>query len=399
MIFIDKYSILYYKMPRNPSWEWQFPVEGIKNLWNDYAKPPILSPIGEVGRPGSLLFEGAPAYESLFSGRFVSRSPGAVRRQGLLDRFLFRSSLRKIEADSAGDFDISVVLYPMGMDLAAWGIVVDRVGRVFEIVPRSGGFVEFSYQGGCCRTRREWRTLVGTRRPDDEQQIRMFYNRAHKLAADRVTLAGTVGFGLWDALWMSLDVETSYLILEQQPDFAMSVFRYWAAFHLTAVKAMLDAGIRIIFLREHPDGFRQGEETVSLVDSFVQEHMRDISRIVHSRGGRLFLDCDADDILHSDYPMEWGFDGIGPLLFRDRNDLLAAADGLGEELMLVAALQQDSVDERPRLQFDRKQRIIMSASPTHGPGTDYATGIAPTPDDAEEERAQVGFTPLMGIGT
>jgi hypothetical protein len=373
-------------------------VEAIKNLFSNRMEPPTLSPIGEIERPGSLLFDGARAYESIFGRRLMRRSPARVRRAGLLDRFLLRSSLRKIEADAAGNFDISVVLYPMGMDLAAWGIVVDRVGRVFEISPRPDGLVELSYQGGCCRTKREWKTLVRTRPPDDEQQIRMFYNLARKLAGGRIVVAGTVGFGLWDALWMSLDYEAACLLMEQQPDFATCVLRYWAEFHLDAVKAMLDAGIKIISFKEHPDGFPPGEDTITRVDEFVRDHLRDLSRTVHSRGGCLLLDCDADDMLHSDFPREWGFDGIGPLLFRDREDLIAAAAGL-DHLLLVGALQPGDAVGRSGARLHHSGRVIMAHKPGDVVAAEERDSISLALDDTVRGSQHIGFSPLFGTET
>jgi hypothetical protein len=316
--------------------------------------------VGDVTRPGCLSFLGAEAYESLFCGRFHKRSPGRVRRTGLLDRFLFRSSLSKIEADAAKRFDISVVLYPMGMDLAAWGIVVDRVGRVYELNSRPERVVEFSYQGGCCKSRRDWRLLVGTRRPDPEQRMRMFYNRASRLARGRMTIAGTVGFGLWDALWMSFDLERAVGLLEHESEFAEAVFRYWREFHLASVRAMLDAGIKLIFFREHPEGFPQGLDLAARVDPFVRECLKDLSRTVHSRGGFFFLDCDADEMLHTDFPVQWGFDGIGPLLFRDGEDLLEAAAGLHEELFVVGAVCAPFERERRTEGLKKGARIILA---------------------------------------
>ncbi len=363
-------------------------MEAISKLVNNHVEAPTLSPIGEMGRPGSLLFEGAQAYESLFSGPIVRRSPAQIRRAGLLDRFLFRSSLRKIESDLARRFDISVVLYPMGMDLAAWGLVVDRVGRVFEIFPRPDGLVELLYQGGCCRTKREWKMLVGTRRPDDEQQIRLFYNTARRVADDRIAVVGTVGFGLWDALWMSFDFEPACHILEDHVDFAKSVIRYWADFHLGAVKAMLDAGVKIISFREHPDGYPAGAEMVPFLDSFLGEHLRDIAGLVHSRGGYFLLDCDADDLLHSDQPLEWGFDGIGPLMFRDQDDLQAASASLDEDLVLVAALLPRDRAERPKIQTGRRGKVILAPVPEYGFGA-YS--------DNPADRA--ALSPLLGTGT
>lgn len=338
-------------------------MEYIRKLLNNRVDPPVLSPIGDVTRPGSLIFSCAEGYEKLFSGRVFRRSPGSVRRHGMLDRFLFRSCLCKIRDDASKRFDVSVVLYPMGMDLAAWGIVLDRVGRVFEAYSRTDGYLEFIYQGGCCRSKRDWRILVGTRPPDDEVQMRMFYNRARRLANDRITVAGTVGFGLWDALWMSLDLENARFVLEQEPDFARLVFRYWKEFHLAAAHAMLDAGIKLIFFREHPGGFPVGQDMASRIDPFIREHFEDLCRAVRSRGGSLFLDCDADDMLETDFPMEWGFEGIGPLLFRDKEDLISASTGLNDELFLVGAIPTQQAGRRVNGGVKQNGRLLLAEKP------------------------------------
>ena len=124
------------------------PVKSIIKILSDRNEPATLSPIGDLARPNSLLFNDARAYEHLFSGHVMNRSPRRVRRKGLFYGFLRRSSLLKMEMDVAQGFDVSIVLYPLDMDLPAWGIAVDRVGRVFEVTFQREGLVEFSYQGG-----------------------------------------------------------------------------------------------------------------------------------------------------------------------------------------------------------------------------------------------------------
>ncbi|MDQ7785810.1 MAG: hypothetical protein RDU20_23215 [Desulfomonilaceae bacterium] len=354
----------------------------IKRLIKNGFGPPLLSPLRAYDAPDSVLFAGGQDYERLFSGRIIRRSPGDVRRRGLLDRLLHRMALRKIDADAARNYDISLVLYPMGMDLAAWGTVVDRVGRVFHASSRYDGKFELLYEGGCCRSVRDWRILVGTRRPDDDGVIRTFYNRAGLVAADRVVLGGTVGFGLWDALWMSFDFSRATEILECEPDFVKLVFRYWKEFHLCAVHAMLDAGTKLIFLREHPGGFPWGRDMASRLDPFLGEHLRDLSRAVRSRGGCFFLDCSAWEFLETDYPHEWGFDGVGPMFFDDASDLESALTGLPDDLVLVGSLA-DPRFSSPRLQrIKSTERVVLTEKPGEARQEDFRDTQVIDPADA-----------------
>jgi hypothetical protein len=126
-------------------------------------------------------------------------------------------------------------------------------------------------------------------------------------------------------------------MLTDDPSFSSRVFQLWKDFHMSAVSAMLDAGIKLIFVRESPRGFPSGEEMASAIDPYVREHLLDITGAVKARGGRIFLDCDADEMLETDYPLKWGFDGIGPMLFRDEEDLLLARKSLSQELILVGS--------------------------------------------------------------
>jgi len=272
-------------------------------------------------------------------------------------------ALRKIGSDATRNYDISLVLYPMGMDLAAWGTVVDRVGRVFHASSRYDGKLELFYEGGCCRSKRDWRILVGTRRPDEDSVIRTFYNRARLVAADRIVVAGTVGFGIWDALWMSFDLYQASEILECEPDFVKLVFQYWKEFHLSSVHAMLDAGTKLIFLREHPAGFPPGHDMASRLDPFIGESLRDISRAVRSRGGCLVLDCSAEEMLETDYPREWGFDGIGPMLFKDVNALESAVVGLSDDLVLVGSPADTRFSGSHLQRIKSTGRVVLTEKP------------------------------------
>ncbi len=319
--------------------------------------------MGRIDAPDSMIFAGGPDYERLFARRIIRRSPGDVRRQGLLDRLLHRMALRKIEVDAARNYDISLVLYPMGMDLAAWGTVVDRAGRVFHASSRYDGKFELFYEGGCCRSKRDWRILVGTRRPDEDSVIRTFYNRARLVAADRIVVAGTVGFGIWDALWMSFDFFQASEILESEPEFVKLVFHYWKEFHISAVHAMLDAGTKLIFLREHPTGFPRGQDMASRLDPFLGEYFRDISRAVKSRGGCFFLDCNADEMLETDFPYEWGFDGIGPMIFEDAEDLESTLVGLSDDLVLVGAPVDKRFSSRVLQRIKSTGRVVLTDKP------------------------------------
>jgi len=336
------------------------PVTSIRKILSDRNKPATLSPIGDIARPNSLLFSDATAYSNLFSGRLMNRSPGSVMRKGLFHSFLRRSSLLKLEMDVAQGCDVSIVLYPLDMDLPAWGIVVDRVGRVFDVSFQNEGLVELSYQGGCCRNKQEWEFLVGSQLLHEEDSIRRFYNRVRRLARGRVMVAGTVGFGLWDALWMSFDFENASRMLASDPDFVDTALDYWKRFHLSTARAMLDAGIKMIFFREHSGGFPASREVAAMIDPFMREPLNELSRAVKSRGGCIFLDCDADEMIETDYPVKWGFDGIGPLLFRDGDDMIGASASLDEQLILVGSMSFPHLGEPLIKNSDLAKRIVMA---------------------------------------
>jgi hypothetical protein len=196
------------------------------------------------------------------------------------------------------------------------------------------GPVQLVYQGGTCRTIQDWRSKVA-KIPDDIDNIRTFFNSLRAATQGRTALAGTVGFGLWDALWMSFDFPTAVRMLSMDPEAARMIFRYWCSFHAAAAGAMLDAGLKMIVLREHPAGFPESWGMSQILDPFLREYCQELARIVIQRGGMLFLDCDADEMIETDYPVHWGFDGIGPLRFRDLDDLIAARKSMNDTLILA----------------------------------------------------------------
>jgi len=336
------------------------PPYPIKKILLDRGAPPILSPVTDVSRPDSLLYEDAGGYRRLFSGLVLRRSVQRVERRGLINRFLQGSSLAKIDADVARGVDISVVLYPVGLQIEAMGMVFDRVGRIFEVTSREDGRLELRYQGGRCRSVNDWRAAVGMRPIHEEDVVRLFYNTARKRAASRVLVAGTVGFGLWDALWMSFDIDRALDLVSRDPDFVKGVFRHWKDLHLSLVRAMLDAGVKLIFLREHQHGFPPGRHVAELIDPLVGEHLLEITKAVRSRGGCAFLDCNADEMLETDYPVKWGFDGIGPLRFRDPEDLMAAARSVNDRLFVVGSLGVAPSDAATFPDGSPLRRIILA---------------------------------------
>jgi hypothetical protein len=162
---------------------------------------------------------------------------------------------------------------------------------------------------------------------------------------------------------MSFDFYQASEILEREPDFVKLVFHYWKEFHLSAVHAMLDAGTKLIFLREHPAGFPRGHDMASRLDPFIGESLRDISQAVRSRGGCLFLDCSAEEMLETEYPHEWGFDGIGPMLFKDANDLESALVGLSDDLVLVGSPADTGFSSSLLRRIKNTGRVVLTEKP------------------------------------
>jgi hypothetical protein len=276
----------------------------------------------------------------------MRRSPAQVAKKGLFRSFLERSSLLKLDHDLVHGYDISVVPYPLRLNLAAWGVVLHPAGRILEVKARDDGLLDLTYQGGLCRSGQDWRCLVEKPAADEQDSIRRFYNQVRVLAGERILLAGTVGFGFWDALWMALDFDRAGEMLRDDPEFVDTVFQHWHGYHLGAASAMLDAGIKLIVVRENPRGFPSTSGMVTRLDAFLGQRFKELSKTVHDRGGCLFLDCDADEIFETDYAYDWGFDGIGPLLFRDEDDLSAARKSLSDQLLLVGTVSYGS--SRPR---------------------------------------------------
>lgn len=337
-------------------------VESFKNLLTDRVGSPTLSPVFELSRPDSMAVRDAKGYARLFSGLVMKRSPARVSERGLFQDFLSRSSRLKLEDDLVHGFDISVIPYHVKMDLKAWGVVLHPTGRVLAATQREDGLLDLTYQGGFCRSKQDWRRLAGNRPPDEADAVRQLYNQMRGLAAHRAIVAGTVGFGLWDALWMSFDLERACRMLTDESDFVHAVFEHWHKFHLETVAAMLDAGIKLILFREHPKGFSE-RGMAGKLDAVLGDRFRELTRTVHSRGGCAFLDCDEDEIFETDYPARWGFDGLGPMRFRDRDDLVAARRCLDEELILVGTLADGSPYTPTAKEKSLNRKLIVTNKP------------------------------------
>jgi hypothetical protein len=297
--------------------------------------PRLLSPMSDPTAPEALRFEGADRFWRLFRSRSSVRSTLRLRRSESAQDFFEAVAKAKLRSDIEMGYDISIIPYPLGFAPDGWGVLADRLGRLFTAVPSTGDNMELQYQNGKCRSLRDWHAIVESRTEDEQDRIRFFYNRIRVMADNRITVAGTAGFGLWDSLWMSFDFETAIEMLSRNPDFANVVIGHWKSFHLAAVSAMLDAGVKTIFLRENSRGFSQIRGISTLLDPFLREHFTELSRAVHSRGGSLLLDCDADEMIETECPMQWGFDGVGPMLFRDTEDIISARRSLNPAIALV----------------------------------------------------------------
>lgn len=300
-------------------------------------RPRVLSPFVDPTAPENLEFLGAERFWGLFECRNYERSPRPFLKNDPAHACFGDAAEAKLRSDTDMGYDISIVPYPLGFDPKGWGILSDRVGRLFAVTQTRGDTVQLQYQNGRCRSFRDWHEVVECQNSEEQDRIRCFYNSMRLRADRKIAIAGTVGFGLWDAFWMTFDFDAAREMLSAQPDFADMVFRYWKSFHVGAVSAMLDAGIKLIFMREDPKGFSRSRGLSRRLDPFLRSHFSEVSYVVHSRGGSLFFDCDADEMIETDYPAQWGFDGIGPLLFRDADDLIAARRSLNEDLVLIGA--------------------------------------------------------------
>jgi hypothetical protein len=309
----------------------------LDNLFDRDSDVPALSPIYNPAFPNSIVLPGAQNSAKLFSRARFRLSLGRSGRKELLQDVFQKGCMLKVKADIADGFDVSMALYPSELEPAAWGIMIDRAGRIFEANSEKEGLLEFVYRGGSCNGHEDWMRIVASKDPDERERVRHFYNKLRIMTSKRITLAGSVGFGLWDALWMAFDLRAGREILVNEPVLAQEVFEYWRQFHLSAVRGMLEAGLDIIFLRENPSGFLMAPEMGPLMDRFLGPHYRRITREVSDSGGVIFLDCDTDAMLETDLPLKWGFQGVGPMLFRDEEDLLAARRSVSGELILIGS--------------------------------------------------------------
>jgi len=337
-------------------------AQSFRNLLDSRDEPPTLSPVADASKPGTLIFDSADEYRNLFLGPLVKRSPGRVNRKGLLDGLIARACLAKVVLDAEQGHDVSVILYPLSRRLAAWDLVTDPAGRVYEVRALDQGPLELNYQGGACRTLHDWAQQVLQHPRSVRHRVRHFYKKALELADHEIEVAGTVDLGLWDALWMSFDLARADDMLDEKPEFVQEVFVNWKNFLAAAFSGMMEAGVRTVFYREHSAGFPPGREMMSRLDGFIGDHLRELTMIVRDAGGNIFLDSNADETLETDYPLQWGFSGIGPMLFRDWDDLRAAAIGLSEDLVIVGMLKTSSLGERFRSTvFPR--RIVLATRP------------------------------------
>lgn len=339
------------------------PLESVRKVEPDQISYPTLSPVGDSARPESLFFEDVSSYRQLFMGALGRRAPLEVSRKGLLDRFFRRSSALKMEADVSRGFDVSVALCPIGLKLQGWGVAVDCVGRVFEVTSDQDARVELIYQGGALTSPQDW--LNHMEKSDDKavERVRTFCVGLRRLAGDRIHLAATVGFGLWDALWMSFDFDRAIGLLTRDPGFVEKVFQRWSSYHVAVIGAMMDAGIDMVLFREHPAGFPRGSGVAALLDGWLRDCYRQITDAAKARGGFVALDCDADDMIETNLPVEWGFSGVGPLLFRDEKDIIDARKALSEELFLIGSLAYPQGTPIRHYQSGRRQGIMLAGKP------------------------------------
>ncbi len=77
----------------------------------------------------------------------------------------------------------------------------------------------------------------------------------------------------------------------------------------------------------------------------------------------MILDCDEDEIFETDYPDQWGFDGIGPLRFRDEEDLLAARRCLSDQLILVGTVADGASYRSPAAEQSCVRGLIVTNRP------------------------------------
>jgi uroporphyrinogen-III decarboxylase len=194
--------------------------------------------------------------------------------------------------------------------------------------------------------------------------MRFFFSVIRRAAATRIQVAGTTGFGLWDSLWMSFSFSKARALLHDDPQFVHTVFKHWAEYQCMAADAMLDAGIKLIFLRENPKGFPAAGGLAECLDPIVSDYYKHICESVRSRGGCVILDCDADDMIETGLPARWGFDGIGPLRFRDMEDLMTARKAIDERLYLIGSLAVPSGLEGSQGTGKRSTGIMLTSKPT-----------------------------------
>jgi uroporphyrinogen-III decarboxylase len=148
--------------------------------------------------------------------------------------------------------------------------------------------------------------------------------------------AAALTFGIWDAFWTAFGWDNAWKILRETPDAAQEILDYWTLQRTHTVEALLETGVKIIFLKEHGDGFPAVDGRSTLSVSLV-ERMRRITDPVREAGALIFLDCDANAPVCADFAERCGFSGIGPMVFSTVSELEEARRLLSGDLILIGS--------------------------------------------------------------
>ena len=97
------------------------------------------------------------------------------------------------------------------------------------------------------------------------------------------------------------------------------------------------------------------------IDDILRQTAREISDEEFGSGELRQL---ADDMIETGLPARWGFDGIGPLRFRDMEDLMTARKAIDERLYLIGSLAVPSGLEGSQVTGNRSTGIMLTSKPT-----------------------------------
>jgi hypothetical protein len=246
------------------------------------------------------------------------------------------------------------VAVDLGFD-AAWGAygpslttitdsktLRDDFGFYNQLIDDGHGNITYMYREPAITSPQAYRDWPYFPDPDQvAHRSYLLYKKAQARFADKICIFGEANSDMYTKMAVAMGFTNLALYIRKDPDFIRDFVARMEEFAMKTTMAIMDAGVRVILKADDMSTKTGPQMNPKVFDSFWGPAYRRLCRVVHDRGGKIFIHACGDNTKLFDNFISWGFDGGHAFETTSNVDIFHEKKAHGDRFTIIGGMGVD----------------------------------------------------------